>query len=673
MRTPGFAAIRAAEVGMDTAELRLLGGFSLLDREGRSVALPTRKAQALLTILARRPGEPVSRARLAGLLWPDRPDPQGRASLRQALAAVRRALAACGAGAPEARADAVALGRDGLRVDVTAFEAALAVDDLDGALACYAGPLLDGFPPVEDLFDDWAEAERRALAARVAGALRRRLEAHVASGSAEAALALADRALALDPAFELAYRIRMELLAARGDRVGALREYERCRSALRRSVGVPPSDETEAVRAALEAEAAPAPRAARRAPSVAVLPFEVLSDDPAAATFARGLAEDIGVELSRFRSLEVIARDSALRAAQDGLDPAAMGQALGAEYLLFASVRAAVGRLRVTARLVEAASGRQAWADRFDADQADVFAVEDRIAQAVVSALALGIDESELARARGRAPERLDAYACWVRGMTCLRRGTREADLEARGLFRRALELDPAYARAYVGLSLSHFNDWSCAAWERWDDNEREAFRYAQDAVRLDDHDGVVHSILGRILLYRREFEAAAAHLERALALNPNDADVLANVALGYAYLGEPERGLALGAAARRLHPFHPEWYVAVLAVGHFLARAPREAIDLLARAPDAHVDTRAFLAAAHAHLGDLDRARADLRRFLSRFASSIAPGARPDQAIGWVLRVNPLRRVEDRSYLVAGLARAGLPVEDEPGLPAPA
>ena len=681
---------KAAGTAAAVAELRLLGGFALVDGEGRSVALPTRKAQALLAVLGRRPGAPVTRGRLAGLLWPDRPDAQGRGSLRQALASVRKALAACGVEGPVTSGDEVTLPhgaplpsgmkmrptdplpgplpsreRARLTVDVAEVERALEAGDLEAALARYQGPFLHGFPPVEDLFDDWAETERAALAARAAEAFRSRLTALTVAGEVEAGLALAERALAVDPALEPAYLARMKLLALRGDRAGALREYERCTAALSRAVGAAPSAETRALRAEIDAPSVPPPRAGRRAPSLAVMPFEVLSDAPAAATFAVGLAEDIGVELSRFRSLEVIARDSCLRAAQDGLDPAALGRVLGAEYLLLASVRLAGGRVRVAARLVETDGARQAWAERFDGEVADLFGLQESLARAVVSALSLRVDASELARARGRPEAGLDAYACWIRGMTALRRGTLEADLEARALFQRAVELDPGYARAHAGLSLSHFNDWSCSAWERWDENEREAFRHAQEAVRLDDQDGVVHAILGRILLYRREFARAAEHLDRALARSPGDADVLANLSIGHSFLGDGERGVELAEAARRLHPFHPEWYLACLAFGHFLARRPGEAVALFERAPDAHVDTRAFLCSGHAHLGDLARARVDGGRFLARFCASIAPGARPADAVAWVLRVNPMRRDEDQRYLLDGLARGGVPVRE--------
>jgi len=658
------------------ARIQLLGGLSLADGAGREVALPTRKAQALLAVLARRPGAPLARAHLAGLLWPDRPDPQGRGSLRQALASVRRALAACGADGPAAQGDAVALPRDAAAVDVAELEAALAAGDVARALALHRGPLLEGFPPVVDLFDEWVHAERARLLARVLDAVRPLLDGPAPAGPAgsdplrqgggERTLELAGRALSLDPAFEPAYRARIRVLAARGDRAGALREYARCRDALSRAVGAAPSAETERLRAELEA-GRPEPAPDRRGPSLAVLPFEVRSEDAAARTFADGLAEEIAYELSRFRPLELVAMESAARPELAGLEPAAIGAALGAAYLLCGGVRAAGGRLRVAARLVEARSGRQVWADRHEADVADVFGVQDRIAQAVASALALGIDERELEHARARPPDRLDAYACCLRGMVRLRGGDAAADREARALFLRALELSPGCARAHAGLSLSHFNDWSCAAWERWDENEREAFRHASEAVRLDPRDHLAHYILGRVLLYRREFERAAHHLDRALALNPNDADALVQLALGRTYLGDAAQGLALAAAARRLHPFHPPFYRIAEGIAWFFAREPAQAVGLLEQEPDAYVDTRAFLAAARAHLGDAAGARAERERFLARFQRSIAPGAPPDDAAAWVLRVNPLRRAEDRAWVLEGLARAGV------GAPPPA
>jgi TolB-like protein len=403
-------------------------------------------------------------------------------------------------------------------------------------------------------------------------------------------------------------------------------------------------------------QAAPAPTAdPRRAPILAVRPFEILSPDASHELFARGLEEDVLAALSRFRHLHVLG-PAADRRAADG------ERGAEADYLLLGSIRASAGRLRVNARLVDGRSGAEIWGERAEADLADVFSVQDRIAGAVVATLAARIDEAELAQALRQPGATVDAYGCWLRGMRSVRVGTREADLEARRHFERALSIDPAYARAYSGLSLSHFNDWSCAAWERWDENERLAFEYATQATRLDERDHVTHCILGRILLYRREFARAAEHFDRALALNRNDPDVLAHLALGHAYLGDPERGLELGLAARRLNPVHADWYFPCIAANHFVARRPREGLELVERAPDGHVDTRAFMAAAYGHLGEAARAREHAAKFLERFRGGIVRDGTAADAVSWMLRVNPFRREEDLAYLLDGLSRAGLP-----------
>jgi TolB-like protein len=634
------------------ATIRLLGGLEVAIGD-RRVALPTRKAEALLARLARRPGDAVARARLAGLLWPDRPDEQGRASLRQALASIRRAFVDAGAPDPIAGGDAVALVPEAVEVDAARLDRALLAGGPGDALAGARGPLLEGFPPVADPFDDWLDGERAALARRLLDAIRARLDAERDPG---ALLALADAGLAIDPAFEDGWRARMRALALRGDAAAALGEYGRCREALQRAVGGAPGPATEALRASI---AAPAPAAARPRgpPALAVLPFEVLSGDAAHEPFARGLEEDVVAALTRFRSLRVLARASSTA------DALAVAAAANADYLLAGNVRAAAGRLRVGARLVEADTGAQLWADRFEGDLADVFGLQDRVARAVVSALALRIDEHELADALRRPPTSLEAYGCWLRGMEHVRRGSTDADLEARRLFERALAIDPAYARGWSGLSLSFFNDWSCAAWERWDENARRAQEHAERATRLDDRDHVGQLVLGRILLYRREFARAEEHLARALALNPNDPDLLAHAALGFALLGDAARALAAAAEARALHPFHPDWYFPCFALGHFVARDPPAELDLLARAPDRMVDTRAFMAAARARLGDLAGARAEAARYLETFARKIvrAPAFAPDAPARWVLHVNPFRRGEDRAQLAAALARAGL------------
>jgi tetratricopeptide (TPR) repeat protein len=331
--------------------------------------------------------------------------------------------------------------------------------------------------------------------------------------------------------------------------------------------------------------------------------------------------------------------------------------------MLAGSVLVSTARVRVTAALVDCTTTLQLWAERWEVPQDDFLVVLERLTKSLVGALALRIDEARLENARRRPRERLEVYECWLRGLECLRRGTPASDDEARGLFEQALSLAPDFARAFSGISLSHFNDWSCQAWDRWDERERLAFVNARKAVELDDDDHLTHMILARIHVYRREFELGERHVEHAIGLNSNDTNMLMHASLAYAQLGNAERACELAGMALRLHPKHPDWYYPIAAFAQLIARNSGEALRLALRAPDGLVDTRATLAIACVHLNDVTAARDHARRFLEHFRAKITPGREPEagEPARWFLRVNPLRRSSDERYLLDALVRAGI------------
>jgi tetratricopeptide (TPR) repeat protein len=342
-----------------------------------------------------------------------------------------------------------------------------------------------------------------------------------------------------------------------------------------------------------------------------------------------------------------------------------------ADHIVHGSVRRAGQAVRVNVQLVEVANGRQIWADRYDATAADLLAVQDAIAARIARTLAVQVDQARLDVARRAPLASLDVYDCWLRGLECIRKGTVEADAEARRYFERALEIDPTYARAYAGLSLSHFNEWSCQAWVQWDEKERLAHDYAQRAVALDTTDAMVEVVLGRILVYRRRYDEAAHHLERALLLNPNDTDVLVHAGLCQAYLGDPEAALVSANKAMRLNPTHPLWYAAPAGLALFMLGRDRECLELIATAPTRmFVDVAAFAAASSALTGDITGAKRYLREFLEDFQTRISFGraAEPGEPLRWLLHVNPFRRDEDGERLARGLALAGLEADPDEG-----
>ncbi len=648
----------------------LLGGFALR-RDGEPVVLSTRKAMALLAVLALRPGVVWQRERLAALLWSRSGEAQARGSLRQALAQLKKALDAPDETALEAPAEGLRLVPAHVEVDASALEVALAdasIPALERVADLYAGDLLDGFGLDETPFEEWRQKEAALLRSRVQGELGRLLNHHVDAGDYDAAISLGERLLALDPASEDAHQALMRLHLNRGAMGSAMRQFDRCREALHAQLGVAPSAQTEALLRQIRARPdRAASEEADTPPLLAVLPFTNLSDDAAQGYFARGFTEDVIHELSRFRALRIIAAQSSFAAMQAHGAPRETAERLGARYALSGSVRRTARSIRLATELTDTASGHHLWAQRYDIPCEEIFDAQDDIARSVAGALAVRIDAERLKQARHQPLASLHAYDCWLRGVACVRVGTPEGHVEARGLFQRALEADPGFARAYSGLSLTHFNEWTCLAWECWDESERRAFEYAQQGVAIDDTDNVTQFILGRILLYRREFERAERHLARAEMLNPNDADTLAQLALTDAFLGRPERGIDCGRLAMRLNPFHEDWYFLFAAMPHFFGRRLEEAIHLGLSAPNVATDVRAYLASAHAHLGHIDAARQQLALFLRYYRRNITSGREPEtgEVARWLMLMNPFKRQTDAAFLLEGLARAGLDVPE--------
>lgn len=654
-----------------TRRIRLLGGLAVQDEAGAAVPLPTRKAGALLARLAVEPGRHVGRAYLCALLWPRSGEAQARGSLRQALAQVRRALGDEAVGGTH---EHVWLVPSAVAVDVAEVTGALGGGTPAWTLRAaerYAGDLLAGFAPLEEPFDQWLREEALALRHRILDSLARALDDPAAEREPALAIALAERLVSLDPAAEEGYRGLMRAHLALGARAAALRAYERCRTALAATLDVPPAPETEELyrriflRPDFPSSAAVPPPIEDTA--LCVMPFLVLSAEEGWADLVQGFTLDLLDALSRFRPLRVVAWQSSFALAGLDLSPQEIGRRLGARWLVSGSVRRRGETVRITVALVDAVSGRQAWSDILDVPEGHFLDAQDAIVRRLAAVLPGNVDRQMLDRARQTRPENLDAYGCWLRGMAILRRGVSGERAEARTLFERALELDSHCVRARAGLSLYFFDDWSCLAWDRWEHNERMAYQHALEAVTLDDGDHVAQFILGRILIYRRQFARGREHLERALTLNPNDADLLAQAALAFAYLGEPERATECATLAMRLNPYHDSWYWVFCAAPHMIARRFELFVDMAVKAPDIAVDVRALLASACAHLGRTAEAAEHMAGFRRLFAEHIAGGAdhAPDAPVRWLFRVNPLRRRDDRLTLAEGLRLCGLPVPD--------
>ena len=403
-------------------------------------------------------------------------------------------------------------------------------------------------------------------------------------------------------------------------------------------------------------DTAPAPASASlplpNKPSVAVLPFDNLSGQPEETYFSDGITEDIITGLARFRSLFVIARNSSFAFRGKSIDLAEIGRRLGVSYLLEGSVRRAGDRVRITAQLIEAANGMHLWAERYDRGLDDIFAVQDEVAQIIVSTLAGRIEHAKIQQVLHKPTTSLAAYDCWLRGMAYFKGHAADDNRNAYEMFERAVALDPRYAlaHAYLAFAWVALHGHSSASPQVLD----TAFAAATHALELDPQESRSHRILAHIWLNRRDYNGAEHHFRRALDLNPNDADARATIGHLLALRGRAEEALIWIESAMRLNPLYPTWYNIFLGIALYSLQRYEEAARALERVADQGYWSRTRLAACYAQLGRTKETEAQVAAILRQ---------KPEFSIAdFLTRDVLLEREEDREHLRDGLIKAGLP-----------
>ncbi len=652
-------------------QIRLLGGFELRSSHGHDAAPPGRKVRALLTCLALSPGKPWPREKLMALLWSDRGEEQARASLRQALAESRRAL---GEPSPlRTEHDAVSLDPAMIAVDAIEFERLAKAGRLDEAAALYRGPLLDGHGVRDGAFEDWLLVERTRLHDLAVDVLDR----FTASRSGDAAIETAQRLLQLDPAREETHRLLMRLYAAAGQRAQALRQYQHCRDTLQRELQERPDIETERLCRQIQDETMPALETRATAakpdptpppgskPSIAVLPFTNLSGDPEQQYFSDGITEDIITELSRFRSLFVIARNSSFQFRDQAVDVRRVGRELGVQYVVEGSIRRSGERLRVATQLIEAETGNHIWAERYDRDLHDIFAVQDELAHAVAATVSGRIDMAGGERSARLSPASLKAYDLHLRAKACYLTFTKSGNEHARILAQEALAVDPMNApiKAFYAnyCLIAYFFDWV----PDLDRSLNTALEFAKQAVTLDDGDSSARWILGHVLATMRNYAEARVHAEKSIELNPNDTEARGIYAYLLTCIGEPEKALEQIELAKRHNPLGFSWTPWVKGIAYFTARRYDKAIDTLNQIHDPNQEVDCYLAASYALADRLPEARAKLQEFLRLAERDMAhfPGRDSQEWMNYLDRASPYQNRRDLDHLCTGLRKAGLPV----------
>jgi TolB-like protein len=381
-------------------------------------------------------------------------------------------------------------------------------------------------------------------------------------------------------------------------------------------------------------------------PSIAVLPFTYTGSDPEQEAFADGLVEDLITDLSRNAGLFVIARNSTFAYKGKAIDARRIARDLGVRYLLEGSARRAAGRVRINAQLIDAIGGGHLWAERFDRNLEDIFAVQDEVTAKIVEALVGRLSAPPRSR-----PKSIEAYNLCVRARI-LTDESPQAAREARILFQQAISLDAGYAEAHRWLAHNFLMGW--LHWgEPMDPNRRLAVETAEKAVALDPNDAGCHWVLGHVMAHESRWAESDAQFKTTLDLDPNHADAWAMLSDLTALRGHPAEAIEQMRKAMRLNPHPAGWYYWLLGQAQYARREYEAAVETLRKEETYRTASRRILAASLAQLGRLEEARREAEMFLV---------SNPHFRISYWASTQPIRDEATREHFIDGFRKAGLP-----------
>jgi adenylate cyclase len=389
-------------------------------------------------------------------------------------------------------------------------------------------------------------------------------------------------------------------------------------------------------------------------PSIAVLPLTNMSSDPEQEFFVDGMTEDILTELSRFRDLFVISRNSVMAYKGKAINVLQVARELGVQYILEGSVRRAGNRVRVTVQLIDAELDGHIWAERYDRQIDDIFDLQDELTRSIVSILPGRLEAAAAERIKRKRPDSMVAYEHVLAAKVLHHRSSRATNTEALQLIDRAIELDPRYAHAHAWRACILGQQWAWGWSADRTATEKAIMGELEIALSLDENDSDVHRILAAIWTIYRNLEKAAFHEEQALRLNPNDDLIVVQKGEILTWFGRADEGIEWIRRAMRLNPFHPARFWGHLGRAYFVARRYAEAVEALRNVTLGDVTTLGLVAGSHAMLGDAEAAQSYASQILKR-----EPGFSSAAHVASLYYV----RDEDRAHHREALRAATLPL----------
>jgi adenylate cyclase len=355
-------------------------------------------------------------------------------------------------------------------------------------------------------------------------------------------------------------------------------------------------------------------------PSIAVLPFVNMSRDPEQEYFSDGMTEEIITALSKVPNLFVIARNSTFTYKGKAVKIKQVSEELGVRYVLEGSVQKAGDRIRINAQLIDALNGHHLWAERYDRELRDIFALQDEITMKVITALQVELTAGEMAGMIAKGTKNIDAFIKYVQAYELMTRLTKEGNAQAKKVLEEAIALDPEYSRLYMGLAQTHFYDVWLGTTESPDQSLARAFELAQKAISLDDSNAAAHGTLGQIYVMKRQYDKAIAECERAVSLDPNSAENIFRLGFVLNYAGRAEEAIPYLQNAIRLNPLPTATYFVILAISYRDSGQYEKAIEACKKALQREPNTQfayIHMAVSYIRLGREEEARASAAEIL--------------------------------------------------------
>jgi len=663
---------------MGSFRINLMGELQCVTEDGQTVNISLAKDQGVLAVLTLSENYTCTRNKLIDLLWSSRGEEQARASLRHSLWTLKKTLGYSGGTVFSTDRKAIKLNSDFVKTDLGEFDELIDSDicnDLEKAACLYRGELLEGLVIRDSEWNEWLTLERENLRSKMARILVNLIDRYSAESRPDELIAAGRKLVEIDPYREEGHRALMQGYAENDQKALALKQYGHCHDLLKRELGIEPTHETQAMLYQIKNgnfqidrsttfTGGAAYHAELSGPSVMVMPFDIREEAQNQQYLALGIAENIISALTRYRELFVIGIKSALAAKRRSLTVKQLGTDLGVQHVVAGSIHQSGDRLRVTVQLLDAINDRQIWAEKYDREVNDLFSIQDEIADLIVYTIVGHIEISGRESSAHKPVDDMQAYDHVLRGREFLSHWTKDGALQARAQFEKARECELDFAPAYAGLARSYMWEY----WGDWASNPEktldQAFGYSSKAVELDASNHDAHMVLSMCYLYLRQYDSAIVHIEKCIALNPNDYGGFCDKGWLLALSGNPDEGVKCSTEGMRRNPYARGACLMNAGISHYAARRYRDAKRDFSETLSFPLWRLAGLAASYAQLGEIDSARqttAELLRYAKR-ELAVNLGDDKERWLEYWQRVFPFKYEEDFEHLLEGLRKAGLP-----------